>query len=394
MSLKIDPKECSGCEQCISVCPFNALSLINGLATLTGECNFCAACISSCPANAISIVKEDALPQADITNYKGIWVFAEQRDNELLEVGLELVAEAKRLSVQVRGKVSAVLLGSKVEDLAWQLIRYGADEVYVVDDPLLKDASEELSKEVIVNLINKYKPEILLLGATAIGRTLAPKIAAKLQVGLTADCTSLEVDADRKLLQTRPAFGGNLMATIMTPSTRPQMATVRPKVMKKFIPDDSRNGVVIPVKIELSSSQQRTKRLEFVKELLGGARLEEAEIIVAGGRGLGKQENFKLIEELAQVLGGTVGASRAAVDAGWISHFHQVGQTGKTVAPRLYIACGISGAIQHLAGMQTSQTIVAINKDKEAPIFNVATYGLVGDLFEIVPELISGLKNR
>jgi electron transfer flavoprotein alpha subunit len=391
MGLEIDKDECTGCEQCVSGCPFGALSIVEGIATLSGDCNFCAACIDLCPTSAISITKL-SMPTDRIIG-KGVWVFAEHRKRQLLGVSLELLGEARRLADNLGVEVAALLMGSEVSDLIPQLVAYGADKVYAADHPLLADGHEDLCKEIIVSLINKERPEIFLLGATAIGRTLAPKIAANLQVGLTADCTGLEIDSENRLLQTRPAFGGNLMATIISPYTRPQMATVRPKVMKKLEPDESRQGKIEKVEVEIKAVHFRTKRLEFIKELIKGPNLEEAEIIVSGGRGLGKAENFRLMEELAEVLGGTTGATRAAVDAGWVSHFHQVGQTGKTVAPKLYIACGISGAIQHLAGMATSDIIIAINKDKDAPIFQVATYGIVGDLFEVIPALIQELKN-
>lgn len=393
MSLIINKDECIGCEQCIGSCPFNALSMIDGIAKLIGNCNFCAGCVEACPVGAISIVREGVSASVNIADYKGIWVFAECREKKLIGVGLELLSEAQKLAQRLDVEVSAVLIGDDVSNLIPELIAYGADNVYVAEHPLLHDEPEDLYKKIIVDLIKEYKPEIFLLGGTSIGRSLAPKLAAKLQVGLTADCTGLDIDSENRLLQTRPAFGGNLMATIMTPYTRPQMATVRPKVMKKLMPDNSRKGKIEIIDVKIDETLVKIKRLDFIKEVMKGANLEEAEIIVSGGRGLGKPENFKLIEELADVLGGTVGASRAAVDAGWISHFHQVGQTGKTVAPKLYIACGISGAIQHLAGMQTSDTIVAINKDKDAPIFQVATYGIVGDLFEIIPALIAELKN-
>jgi electron transfer flavoprotein alpha subunit len=273
------------------------------------------------------------------------------------------------------------------------LIKKGADKVYVVESPHLRNYQDESYARVLSALIREYKPEIVLTGATSIGRALIPRVAIEIETGLTADCTGLEIDTEsRLLLQTRPAFGGNIMATIVCRDHRPQMATVRHKVMKELERDDSRNGEIIKKDFPEEVFFSRTKLLNSVEEATDLVNITEADIIVSGGKGLGKAENFTIIEELAKVLGGAVGASRATVDAGWIPYSHQVGQTGKTVCPKLYIACGISGAIQHLAGMQSSETIIAINKDPEAPIFKVATYGIVGDLFEVVPQLIKKLQ--
>lgn len=327
-----------------------------------------------------------------MNEYRDIWIFAEQRDQKIMNVSLEILGEARKLADKKGVKVGAVLIGYEVQNLAKDLIYYGADKVYVIDNILLKNYTTEGYAKVIVDLVNELKPEVILYGATYIGRDLAPRIASRLKTGLTADCTGLDIDENGLLLQTRPAFGGNLMATIKCPDRRPQMSTVRPGVMKKALKDDTRTGEVINIEANLSENDIRTKVVEIIKEVRGKVNLEEADIIVSGGRGTGGPEGFKLIQELADVLGGVVGASRATVDAGWISADHQVGQTGKTVRPKLYIACGISGAIQHLAGMSNSGTIVAINKNPDAPIFKIADYGIVGDLFKVIPALIEEFK--
>ncbi len=331
----------------------------------------------------------------DLTQYKNVWVYAEQRQGVITPVVKELLGEGRKLADEIGTRLCAILLGKDVAGLAGELIRCGADQVYVAEHPLLENFTTDGHTKVIADAIEEYKPEILLYGATHIGRDLAPRVAARVNTGLTADCTKLEIDPeDKKILQTRPAFGGNLMATIVCPSHRPQMSTVRPGVMQKLEPDDSRTGEVISVNVKLEDSDVRTKVLEIVKSVREVVSLTDAEVIVAGGRGLGSADGFKVIRKLADAMGGVVGASRAAVDAGWIDHSHQVGQTGTTVKPKIYVACGISGAIQHLAGMQSSDTIIAINKNPSAPIFEVADYGLTGDLFEIVPMITEAYENE
>lgn len=392
MSISIIEDKCIGCEECIDICPFAIIELSNGIATIGQGCNLCGMCVDVCPTQAIVIEKKVEVTKTD--NYKGVWIFAEQRSKKLAPVSLELLGIGKKLANKLKVELTAVLLGEEVGELTPQLIASGADKVYLVDSDILANYCEDTYTKAIVDLILEYKPEIFLLGATNIGRALAPRIAARLKTGLTADCTELEIDEENRFLQTRPAFGGNLMATIITPDQRPQMATLRPKVISKPTPEINRTGEIIKVKPNITREDIRTKILNLVKEIAEEVNLEEADIIVAGGRGLQNAENFKLISELAKVLGGAVAASRAAIDAGWISHHHQVGQTGKTICPKLYIACGISGAIQHLVGMQTSECIVAINKDKDAPIFNVATYGIVGDLFEVLPALTDEFKKE
>lgn len=328
----------------------------------------------------------------NIDEYRGVWVFAEQRKGKLMNVSIELMGEGRRIADELETELTAILLGNNVENLADQLIKYGADNVIYGDSELLEIYNTDGYTKVICDLIRERKPEIMLIGATNIGRDLGPRISARIHTGLTADCTRLDVDLEnRRLMQTRPAFGGNLMATIICPNHRPQMSTVRPGVMEKAKYDENRQGKVEIFNPNLVEEDIKAKVTEFIKGSKAIVKLEEAPIIISGGRGLGNPEGFKLIRELAEILGGVVGASRATVDAGWIDQSHQVGQTGKTVRPSLYIACGISGAIQHLAGMQESKCIVAINKDRDAPIFKIADYGIVGDVYEVLPELIEGL---
>jgi electron transfer flavoprotein alpha subunit len=327
----------------------------------------------------------------NLDEYEAIWVFAEQRDGEIQDVVYELLSKGRELADTRKTHLAAVLLGSGVKEKAESLYAWGADKVYVVDDERLKEYSTDCYTDVFSQLVDKYKPEIVLAGATSIGRAFIPRVAVRVKTGLTADCTGLEIDEEKQiLLQTRPAFGGNIMATIICPNHRPQMATVRHKVLKKIDPDDSRKGEL--VEESMVARESRTKIAEVLHEMGNQVNLAEADIIVSGGRGMGGPEHYAMLEELAQELGAAVGASRAAVDADWIPAYHQVGQTGKTVCPKLYIACGISGAIQHLAGMQSSDFIIAINKDPDAPIFDVADIGIVGDLFEVVPMMTKVLR--
>lgn len=324
--------------------------------------------------------------------FKNVWVFIEQRQGKLQNVSLELLGEGRKIADSLGVELCGVLLGNNIMNLTEEVIEYGADKVYVSEDILLENYTTDGYTTVISNMIEEFKPEILLVGATNIGRDLAPRISARVNTGLTADCTQLGVDLEtRTLLQTRPAFGGNLMATIITTEFRPQMSTVRPGVMKKAERQVGRIGQVIAVESSLTKEKVRTEVIEVIKAAKRGVAIEEAEIIVSGGRGLGKAEGFELIKKFADKLGGEVGASRACVDNGWIDHSHQVGQTGKTVRPRIYIACGISGAIQHVAGMQNSDVIIAINKNPEALIFKTAHYGIVGDLYKVIPAIMEEL---
>lgn len=395
MAISIDRDLCNGCGLCVEICPFNGVKLDEeNIAVLLDACNECGACIDECPVEAISVtvIKEGII---DVSQYSGVWTFAEQRDGKLTRVARQLVGKARQLADILGVRVETVLLGHDIANLAQELIQCGADNVYLIDHPLLENYQTDLYTKAIYDLTIEKKPEVFIFGATHTGRDLAPRLAQRIKTGLTADCTELTIDeVERLLLQTRPAFGGNIMATITCKNHRPQMATVRPGVFREPEKDPTRKGNVINITPEISESNILTHLVKFLKLEKKIVKLEEAEVIVSGGRGLKKPENFSLIQELADLLGGEVGASRAAVDAGWISKDHQVGQTGKTVSPKLYIACGISGAIQHRAGMQTSETIVAINKDPEAPIFKIADIGIVGDLFKVVPEIISVLKAK
>ena len=328
----------------------------------------------------------------NIADYKGVWVFAEQREGKLQKVSLELLGEGRRQADKLGVKLTALLLGSNIEGLADTLAKHGADEVLVVDDKNLEHYTTDAYTKVICDLANERKPGILFVGATFIGRDLGPRIAARLNTGLTADCTSIDVNVeDGGLLATRPAFGGNLMATIACPNNRPQMATVRPGVFAK-VDTDGANCKVEKVNVNLTADDVRTKVIETIKTAKDVIDISEAKVIVAGGRGVGSKENFAMLEELAGVLGGAVAGSRAAVEKGWIDNAYQVGQTGKTVKPSIYIACGISGAIQHVAGMQDSDMIIAVNKDDTAPIMKVADFAIVGDLKKVLPELIAQAK--
>ncbi len=394
--LKINKKKCVGCKVCIQVCPFGALKMDGKIVCVdTQVCTLCGACVEVCKFGALEIERKEQ-DKDKFSDWKGVWVFAEQKDGKVQPVVYELLGKARELADDLKTYVGAVLLGDNVEKECDELFKRGADKVYLVEDSLLKHFVDEAYANVFIRLITKYKPEIVLCGATTIGRALMSRVAVPLKAGLTADCTGLSIDPEKKiLLQTRPAFGGNIMATIISPNSRPQMATVRHKVFPEAEADNKRKaGEIIREKLVEEDKDVRTKVLEVVKEISSTINLSEADIIVSGGRGLRSKENFKLIEDLAKVLGGAVGASRAAVDSGWISYAHQVGQTGKTVCPKLYIAVGISGQIQHLVGMQSSKCIVAINSDPSAPIFSVAHYGIVGDLFEIVPQLTKALEKR
>lgn len=390
-SINILKEKCVGCKKCISACPFLAIEMIEKKAVIGDKCTLCGSCVESCKLNAINFVK-DEVETKDLSTYKGIWVFAEQRYGKLRTVAFELINQAKELAKDIQVSVTAVILGNNIKNLSQELIAYGADEVLVMDAPWLNDFNDHVYGEVMVDLINEYKPEIVLIGATSNGRSLAPHISATLQTGLTADCTQLQVDVEKRLLmQTRPAFGGNLMATIVCPNNRPQMSTVRPKVFKPADPDYTREGKVtlLPVPAQVEGFVKLLKNIDNEE----GLNLSDADIIIGVGKGIGSEKNIKLAQELADALGGALGASRPVVDSGWMPYSQQVGQTGKTVAPKIYIACGISGAIQHLAGLAEIETIIAINNDPDAPIFNVAHYGIVGDVREILPMLTEQVKN-
>lgn len=394
--LNISAEKCVGCGACKTACPFGAISITEAKAVVDmAQCRFCGSCVKACPVEAISMEKEEIKDAVDKSLYKGVWVYAEQRHGEISSVVYELLNKGSELAKSLNVSLSAILIGSNISAKAQDLINRGADKVYVYDDPILAEFQDDPYSCILADLINEEKPEIVLMGATNIGRSFASRVAAKIYTGLTADCTALEIDLESgNLMQTRPAFGGNIMATILTPRHRPQMATVRHKVFKEAPVQERRTGEIINKTIDAQTILNRTKFLGFFKDQSADINISDADIIIAGGRGLGNSEGFELLKELAALLGGAVGASRAAVDSDWIPYSHQIGQTGRTVAPKVYIACGISGQIQHMVGVSSSDTIIAINKDKDCPMMQTATYSLVGDLYEIIPVIIKEIKSR
>ncbi len=393
--LHIDLDACIGCGVCEEICTFGAIKLVDDRPVVNESCTLCGSCVENCEAGALRIERPEQAGAVDLSGWSGVWVYAEFRHGRIAPVSFELLGIGRSLAEQRGVPLSAVLLGSELGDAADDLIAGGADKVFQVDDPALFHFTDDSYGSIVEDLIREHKPEIFLAGATAIGRSFIPQVANSLKTGLTADCTALAIrEEDGALLQTRPAFGGNIMATIVCPRTRPQMATVRPRVMKANQPDAARRGEIITVVPRAASLRSRVKVLNSVVEERDLVNITEADTVVAGGRGLESEKGFALIRELAEAVGGAVGASRAAVDSGWIAYPHQVGQTGKTLCPKIYFACGISGAIQHVVGMQSAESIVAINKDADAPIFDVATYGIVGDLFEILPVMIKKIEER
>ena len=392
MSIRVIEDQCIGCKICTKVCPTNAIAMEGKLATITVEqCTFCGSCVSACKFNAI-VIEIDKQAREDLDAYRGVWVFGEHEQGKLAGVVPELIGKGRELADARGTELAVVVLGQHLDALANELAHYPVDKVIVYEHEALTRFRPEPYTRVLSSLVRKYKPEIVLAGATTTGRSFLARVATDLYTGLTADCTGLEIGDDGLLYQTRPAFGGNIMATILCPYTRPQMSTVRHKVMTAVEPSSTAHAEIVrePVLEQLLASQVNI--IDFVRDVTQHVNIVDADVIVSGGRGMGKPENFALLQELADELGGAVGASRAAVDAGWMPYPHQVGQTGKTVCPKLYIACGISGAVQHLAGMQSSDCIIAINKDANAPIFQMADFGFVGDVMDVVEELLKQIR--
>jgi len=394
LSIFIDDELCTGCGSCVDNCPFGAIELESGKAKILPNCNLCAACVEVCPVEAITLERdENAIEKMDISQFKGVWVIAEHYKKKIHSVAFQLLGKGRELADALGVNLTFVILGNSFDDQLKEFSQYGMDEIIYAKSPILKDYYSDLYVKVISELIIENKPEIILIGATPTGRDFAPRVAKRLNAGLTADCTALNINLEtRNLLQTRPTFGGNIMATIRTPHSRPQMATVRPGIFiapKKGEKDAS----IRKINYSFDEKDSVSKIVKVINTSKTTVNLEDAKIIVAGGRGVGSKANFRLIEDLAMALGAELGGSRITVELNWLDPDRQIGQTGVTVSPKLYIACGISGAIQHIVGMENSEVIVAINKDPSAPIFNVAHYGIVGDINEVIPVLIKEIES-
>lgn len=386
----IDAAKCIGCQKCVKICPASALEMY-----FTPEEQ---RILAELAATSVP-VEEEIDPEAaalakKLAEYRGVWVFVEQTEGEPAKVSWELLGIGKQLAASLGVELCAMVIGEKVEHLCGEAFAHGATKAYLMDAPLYKHYRTEAYVEACCHLIEKYKPEVILMGATGMGRDLAGAVATRVSTGLTADCTGLAIDDKRNLMQTRPAFGGNIMATIMCDKFRPQMSTVRPNVMPMPERLEGATGEIIRDSFTVPEESILTKVIEIIRDAGSKSAVDitGADFIISGGRGMMGPENFAMLQELADELGGVVGASRSAVDAGWMPGDRQVGQTGKTVRPKIYVACGISGAIQHLVGMQDSDMVIAINRDKHAPIFEVATYGIVGDLFQVIPAITRQIR--
>ncbi len=404
---EINTKKCSGCQACLGECPVEAIDIVDGIAFINAEkCIGCGKCVMICPAEAVifdkPLKKKPAAAPAEakagtggIADYKGVAVFIETRDGTAAEVSWELAGKARELAGKLDSPVYGFLLGDNVRDIAQEAISYGCDRVYVMEDPMLQTYVSKIYGNALTNLCRSVKPEIFLIGATPLGRDLSSVVATQLPTGLTADCTGLDIDPNEKLLlMTRPTFGGNIMATILCRNHRPQMSTVRPKVMKMPKKDPSRQGEVISVKYE-GFAEIVPRILETITlDTDGAIDITHAQVLVVLGKGACDSRYFPMLEEFAGLIGGTIACSRPLVESGLLPYLRQVGQTGKTVAPKLYIGIGVSGAVQHLVGMQGSEKVIAINTDRNAPMVQIADYSIIGDFVKIVPELIQGLKSR
>jgi len=393
LGIEIILDKCTGCGLCVKACPFAAIKIMDKKAEIEANCTLCGSCVEVCNFDAIQI-ERPKLSDKDLSEYKNVWIFVEIREKVIKKVSLELASKAREIADTLGERVGAVILAEKAKHLCDEIAAYGVDIIYIAENNNLSEYNTINHTGILTGLILKYKPNIVLFPATHLGRDLAPRVAASLEVGLTADCTGLSIK-DGLLLQSRPAFGGNIMADIISPNARPQMATTRPNVMKIQKPDFTRKAEIVPIPVDINPKDMRIVIKEIIKTTTSGVKsLDEADIIISGGRGIGSTDNFKILEDLAKTINGVVGASRAAVDAGWRPRTDQVGQSGKTVSPKLYIACGISGKIQHQVGMKSSDTIIAINTDSEAPIFDIADCGIVGDYNEIIPVLNEELKKN